>query len=86
MRRSEDVDGIDPQRQVEGQRNEALSEKTIISDEPEEPRGPEVQKPDDVPPDGGYGWVVVACVSLINAHTWGINSVCILSTIILGSC
>ncbi|EME45344.1 hypothetical protein DOTSEDRAFT_87718 [Dothistroma septosporum NZE10] len=28
----------------------------------------------DVPPDGGYGWVVAACVFLINAHTWGVNS------------
>ena len=27
------------------------------------------------PPDGGYGWVCVACVFLINAHTWGVNSV-----------
>lgn len=32
----------------------------------------------DVPPDGGYGWVCVACVFWINAHTWGINSVSIL--------
>ena len=32
----------------------------------------------DVPPDGGYGWVCVACVFWINAHTWGINSVCAL--------
>jgi hypothetical protein len=31
----------------------------------------------DVPPDGGYGWVCVACVFWINAHTWGINSVCL---------
>lgn len=29
----------------------------------------------DVPPDGGYGWVCVACVFLINGHTWGVNSV-----------
>ncbi|KAL2837919.1 major facilitator superfamily domain-containing protein [Aspergillus pseudoustus] len=29
---------------------------------------------DDVPPDGGYGWVCVASVFWINAHTWGINS------------
>ncbi|KAF2661419.1 MFS general substrate transporter [Lophiostoma macrostomum CBS 122681] len=29
---------------------------------------------EDVPPDGGYGWVCVACVSTINAHTWGLNS------------
>lgn len=30
---------------------------------------------DALPPDGGYGWVCVACVFWINAHTWGINSV-----------
>lgn len=30
---------------------------------------------EDVPPDGGYGWVCVLCVFWINAHTWGINSV-----------
>lgn len=29
---------------------------------------------EDVPPNGGYGWVCVVCVALINAHTWGINS------------
>jgi len=28
-----------------------------------------------VPPDGGYGWVVTGCVFLINANTWGVNSV-----------
>ncbi|PVI08410.1 MFS general substrate transporter [Periconia macrospinosa] len=28
----------------------------------------------DVPPNGGYGWVCVACVATINAHTWGLNS------------
>jgi MFS family permease len=26
------------------------------------------------PPNGGYGWVCTACVALINAHTWGVNS------------
>lgn len=26
-------------------------------------------------PEGGYGWVCVAATFLINAHTWGINSV-----------
>ena len=30
---------------------------------------------DYVPPNGGYGWVCVVCVFLINAHTWGFNVV-----------
>lgn len=33
-----------------------------------------VPTPADIPPNGGYGWVCVAVVALINAHTWGINS------------
>lgn len=28
----------------------------------------------DSPPNGGYGWICVACCFFINAHTWGINS------------
>ena len=36
---------------------------------------PAEQKPDE-PPDGGYGWVCVAAAFWINAHTWGMNSVC----------
>ncbi|KAI1676102.1 MFS-1 domain containing protein [Pyrenophora tritici-repentis] len=28
----------------------------------------------DVPPNGGYGWVCIAAVAIINAHTWGLNS------------
>ena len=31
---------------------------------------------EDVPPDGGCGWICTLCVLLINAHTWGVNSVC----------
>ncbi|TVY81578.1 putative transporter MCH2 [Lachnellula suecica] len=49
------------------------SEKTIGESGPEEGQQ-EVPKTPDVPPDGGYGWVCVACVALINAHTWGVNS------------
>lgn len=30
---------------------------------------------EDRPPNGGYGWVCTACVFMINAHTWGLNSV-----------
>jgi MFS family permease len=30
--------------------------------------------PPPPPPNGGYGWVCTACVAVINAHTWGLNS------------
>jgi len=33
------------------------------------------QPNDDEFPEGGYGWVCVLCIFMINAHTWGINSV-----------
>ncbi|KAL2834841.1 major facilitator superfamily domain-containing protein [Aspergillus pseudoustus] len=32
------------------------------------------QPNDDQFPEGGYGWVCVLCIFMINAHTWGINS------------
>ncbi|KAL3456540.1 MFS general substrate transporter [Aspergillus heterothallicus] len=35
---------------------------------------PTVQPVEDEFPEGGYGWVCVLCIFLINAHTWGINS------------
>jgi hypothetical protein len=34
-----------------------------------------VQMSMDVPPDGGYGWVVVAAIFWNNAHHWGLVSV-----------
>ncbi|KAF2088932.1 MFS general substrate transporter [Saccharata proteae CBS 121410] len=40
----------------------------------EDPPPQNVSKPQDVPPNGGYGWVVCACAFWINAHTWGLNS------------
>lgn len=53
--------------------DEQDSEDSIVSDRDPEPAVPEERI--DVIPDGGYGWVCVACCFLINAHTWGINSV-----------
>ncbi|TVY80782.1 putative transporter MCH2 [Lachnellula suecica] len=33
-----------------------------------------VVEEEDVPPNGGYGWICVICIFWVNAHTWGINS------------
>jgi hypothetical protein len=30
---------------------------------------------EDIPPNGGYGWVCTLCVFLMNAHSWGLNAV-----------
>lgn len=72
----EKMEGIDPQRDSpQGTENMSTkSEKTISATDPEAPAALE-DKPADIPPDGGYGWVCVGCVFLINAHTWGVNSV-----------
>ena len=73
-----------PLAKHDGRRNEHLpldvgstrdSENTITADDAAELAGQE-KNATDSPPDGGYGWVCVACVFWINAHTWGLNSVC----------
>ncbi|KAH7303452.1 MFS transporter [Stachybotrys elegans] len=41
----------------------------------EEPEGSvNVANAEPVPPNGGYGWVIVFAVFMMNAHTWGINA------------
>lgn len=35
---------------------------------------PHAVEQEDIPPDGGYGWICAGCVFLINANTWGVNS------------
>ncbi|PBP22552.1 hypothetical protein BUE80_DR006533 [Diplocarpon rosae] len=73
MATSEDLGGLDPESQAEEPGHDSRgSEKTASAQQPESPR--ELVSHTDVAPDGGYGWLVVACVALINAHTWGINS------------
>lgn len=50
---------------------ETASQKTV---DVEQPQTVSEEKAENLPPDGGYGWVCVACNFTINAHTWGINS------------
>ena len=40
-----------------------------------QPRPAHAKDREYVPPNGGYGWVCVLCVFLINAHIWGLNFV-----------
>lgn len=54
--------------------SQTASENTITAEDPEQSSPPQESNVAE-PPDGGYGWVCVACCFFINAHTWGINSV-----------
>ncbi|KAI6778356.1 MFS general substrate transporter [Emericellopsis cladophorae] len=62
-------DGGEEKSQAQGQRQIPTPLET-------EAQGQAEQSPPTVapPPNGGYGWVCVLCVAVINAHTWGINS------------
>ncbi len=70
--------GQPPERPNSGPNSLMDSEKTATGDtvtyEPEN-RPAEKERTVTEAPDGGYGWVCVAACALINAHTWGINSV-----------
>ncbi|GLA26358.1 hypothetical protein AnigIFM63326_003179 [Aspergillus niger] len=56
-----------------------LSDKALSKNDPVD-NGPVTSDTEQAQPlaptevDGGYGWVCVVCVFLVNAHTWGINS------------
>ena len=55
--------------------NSSSEIEKAASDQSNKEQSKATSPPKDEPPDGGYGWVCVACCALINAHTWGINSV-----------
>ena len=63
------------ERGQEGAATKEYSEGTITPNDVDVEQVQIETKSVDVPPNGGYGWICVACVFLINAHTWGINSV-----------
>jgi MFS family permease len=55
----------------ERQREESKSTNDIT---PRNDKESEIPNSPDIPPNGGYGWLCVACSATINAHTWGLNS------------
>lgn len=75
-----EVDGV--QENVADGQLSTDSEKTIGAGEADSSPA-EGNTAVDVPPDGGYGWVCTGCVLLINAHTWGVNSVSPLQRVLL---
>jgi hypothetical protein len=66
-----DTSPIDHSR-IERLHPETASERTVDIDE--QPQTVSDEKAENLPPDGGYGWVCVACNFMINGHTWGLNS------------
>jgi len=57
---------------LEGEFNEKQVNSTY--DDDGKKAGIEAYVPDIIP-NGGYGWVCVGTCFVINAHTWGMNSV-----------
>ncbi|WYZ35736.1 hypothetical protein EsH8_X_000383 [Colletotrichum jinshuiense] len=55
---------------------DSASRAAVIEKDGGSPTSPAGSRPNEQVEfkEGGYGWVVVGCVFLINAHTWGINS------------
>ncbi|USP74408.1 uncharacterized protein yc1106_01682 [Curvularia clavata] len=53
--------------------NSVLGGKAVQEKHPEQRLDAKLQE-QDVPPNGGYGWVCVAAIATINGHTWGLNS------------
>ncbi|KAF2452407.1 major facilitator superfamily domain-containing protein [Lineolata rhizophorae] len=53
--------------------NDKDEEEGQYNAEPDE-QAPAERPRADTPPNGGYGWVCVACVFIVNGHTWGLNS------------
>lgn len=71
--RPEAAPRIDPLPATEPINSSMNWEKTVAGQDSEVAQSNENPAVDPCP-DGGYGWVCVACCFWINAHTWGINS------------
>jgi len=56
------------------QRQDQPAKRSEQTFDVEQPSKSTSERSEDAPPDGGYGWICVACNFLINGHTWGINS------------
>ncbi|EEH18000.1 hypothetical protein PABG_00563 [Paracoccidioides brasiliensis Pb03] len=69
------IDSHQTPAELSARKGRPLEEKVLESDITQQSdEGIDGKPPDDAPPDGGYGWVCVACSAWINGNTWGLNS------------
>ncbi|WWC88894.1 uncharacterized protein L201_003809 [Kwoniella dendrophila CBS 6074] len=61
---------IQPNNQIPNPQNGQSSKEGVVESQPIPLAGDQ----EDVPPEGGYGWVVAACLMGINATSWGVNT------------
>lgn len=75
MARSLDL-RVDDGQTLELQESRTTARERIPDDvEPQDDELVNVATIEPIPPNGGYAWVCTFAVFLINAHTWGVNSV-----------
>nr|OQO17730.1 hypothetical protein B0A51_12884 [Rachicladosporium sp. CCFEE 5018] len=73
--RGESEDPVEkPGNEIQASDTDSKSDDVALESVLSPPLNSEAPAPPPPPPNGGYGWVCTACVLLINAHTWGLNS------------
>ncbi|KAK1142246.1 hypothetical protein N8T08_007990 [Aspergillus melleus] len=68
------MNGVDLERTTSRQGNDPFQTPTTEQGEINIAENYNVDAFEDIPPDGGYGWVCTFCVFMITVHTWGVNS------------
>ncbi|KAH8429919.1 uncharacterized protein LDX57_007592 [Aspergillus melleus] len=68
------MNGVDLERTTSRQGNDPFQTPTTEQGEINIAENYNVDAFEDIPPDGGYGWVCTFCVFMITVHTWGVIS------------
>jgi hypothetical protein len=73
----DNISTVDAAPSSDSARRSTKSEKVVTSNDVEDasPNHNTSVSQEPLVPNGGYGWICVACIFFLNSHTWGINSV-----------